>query len=168
MLKHLLSGPPALQLAVAESMTGGRLQALITAESGASAFFLGGLTAYTLAQKIRHLGVAREIAEPVDCVSAEVALQMARGAGAFFGADLAMATTGYAEPNPDRGFPTPGVHWALCHRLPDNREVHRAGFLALAGASREQAQQRAARAAYAALTAYLETLRGEPSRPPTE
>ena len=73
MLKHLLSGPPALQLAVAESMTGGRLQALITAESGASAFFLGGLTAYTLAQKIRHLGVAREIAEPVDCVSAEVA-----------------------------------------------------------------------------------------------
>ena len=79
MLKHLLLGPPPLTLAVAESMTGGRLQALVTAESGASAFFLGGITAYTLVQKTRHLGVDAVQAAAVDGVSAEVARAMARG-----------------------------------------------------------------------------------------
>ncbi|MFN5560840.1 MAG: CinA family protein, partial [Opitutaceae bacterium] len=47
-LKSLLLGPPGLTLAVAESLTGGRLQARVTAESGSSAYFLGGVTAYTI------------------------------------------------------------------------------------------------------------------------
>ncbi len=156
MLKHLMSGPPRLTLAVAESMTGGRLQAQITAEPGASVFFRGGLTAYTLAQKLRHLGVDRAAAEPVDCVSAEVAWQMARGACALFGSDIAVATTGYAEPAPARGVLAPGCFWALCHRLADNREVRREAFLALDGVNRTTAQEQAAVAAYAALVDYLE------------
>lgn len=159
MLKHLMAGPPPLTLAVAESLTGGRLQALVTAESGASAFFLGGLTAYTTIQKVRHLGVNRETATAVDSVSAEVAWQMARGACALFGADVAIATTGYAEPAPANGFPAPGFHWALCHRLADNRETRREGFLVLAGPERGENQRRAAAAAYAALAAYLEEYR---------
>lgn len=155
MLKHLMSGPPRLRLAVAESMTGGRLQALITAESGASEFFRGGLTAYTLDEKVRHLGVERAAAAVVDCVSAEVAWQMARGACALFGADVAVATTGYAEPAVARGFAAPGFFWAICHRLPDNREVRREGLLHFPGVDRCAAQQRAAEAAYAELAAYL-------------
>ena len=161
MLKHLMSGPPRLTLAVAESMTGGRLQAQITAEPGASVFFRGGLTAYTRAQKVRHLGVDRAAAEPVDCVSAEVAWQMARGACALFGSDLAVATTGYAEPAPERGFLEPGCFWALCHRLVDNREIRREAFLALDGVNRTTAQEHAAVAAYAALVDYLEAWRAE-------
>ena len=49
---RLLAAPGRPRLAVAESMTGGRLQARITEISGASSFFLGGVTAYALAQKI--------------------------------------------------------------------------------------------------------------------
>lgn len=159
MLKHLMAGPPPLKLAVAESMSGGRLQSLVTAESGASVFFLGGITTYTLEQKLRHLGVVRADAAPVGCVSAEVAWQMARGACALFGADIGVAITGYAEPAPERGFPAPGFHWALCHRLADNSEVRKEAVLLLAGASREQAQRRAATEAYAALIAHLEEFR---------
>jgi len=159
MLKHLMLGLPRLRLAVAESMTGGRLQALVVAESGASEFFLGGITAYTLEQKVRHLGVSRAVAEPVDCVSAEVAWQMARGACVLFGADVAVATTGYAEPVPAKGFAEPGVFWALCHRLPGGVEVRREAFVALEGAARTAAQARAAAAAYAALEDYLESWR---------
>ena len=54
---------PRLTLAVAESLTCGHLQAAIGAISGASEFFRGGLTAYTLAQKVRHLGVDRAAAD---------------------------------------------------------------------------------------------------------
>lgn len=152
---------PRLTLAVAESMTGGRLQALITRESGASTFFLGGITAYALEQKVRWLGVERAAAEAVDCVSAEVAWQMARGACVRFGADLAVATTGYAEPAPTRGVAVPGAHWALCHRRVGGDEVRRGAFVAFTGATREEAQERAAEAAYAALAQYLRELRCE-------
>ena len=102
-LKDLMLQPPRLTLAVAESISCGHLQSTIGAISGASEFFLGGLTAYTIPQKMRHLGVDQAHAEAVNAVSAEVAAQMARGAGAFFGSDLALATTGYAEPAPARG-----------------------------------------------------------------
>lgn len=150
---------PRLTLAVAESMTGGRLQALITRESGASTFFLGGITAYSLEQKIRWLGVERAAAESVDCVSSEVAWQMAHGACERFGADLAVATTGYAEPASARGVTTPCVHWALCHRRAGGEEVRRGAFVAFVGATREEAQERAAEAAYAALSLYVRELR---------
>ncbi|MDF9827977.1 nicotinamide-nucleotide amidase [Ereboglobus sp. PH5-5] len=89
-----------LTLAVAESLTCGHLQARIGAIPGASRFFLGGLTAYTLEEKAKLLGVPRELAGPVDCVSGAVAVAMAQGARSLFGAGIAIATTGYAEPAP--------------------------------------------------------------------
>lgn len=46
-----------LTLAVAESLTGGNIQALLTAISGSSAYFSGGVTAYNLRQKVDILGV---------------------------------------------------------------------------------------------------------------
>ncbi len=97
-LKVLLLRAPRRTLAVAESLTCGHLQARIGAVSGASEFFLGGITAYTLDEKVRHLGVERATAKAVNSVSAEVAEQMARGACVLFGSDFALATTGYAEP----------------------------------------------------------------------
>ena len=159
MLKRLMLGPPRLKLAVAESMTAGGLQALIAAESGASEFFVGGITAYTIDQKVRHLGVSRAEAAPVDCVSAEVAWQMARGACALFGADVAVATTGYAEPAAERGFAEAGLFWALCHRLPDNQEIRRTAWLSLSGMNRIEAQARGAESVYASLVAYLQQWR---------
>lgn len=159
-LKDLLLQPPRLTLAVAESITCGRLQSRIGAISGASDFFLGGITAYALAQKARHLGVDRARAEPVAAVSAEVAEQMARGACALFGSDLALATTGYAEPAPARGVRLPQAHWALVHRRADNTEALRHGWMELPGAARVEMQEAVAAAALAALVDYLRELRG--------
>ncbi len=94
-------------LCVAESVTIGHLQALIGGQSGASDFFVGGITAYTLAQKVRHLGVDPDEAATTNCVSPAVCQQMARGACRMFQANLAIATTGYAEPSPDQRIVTP-------------------------------------------------------------
>jgi nicotinamide-nucleotide amidase len=159
-LKDLLLRPPRLTLAVAESLTCGRLQARIGAISGASDFFLGGLTAYTIAQKVRHLGVDRTHAEQVNAVSPAVAEQMARGACAFFGSDLALATTGYAEPAPERGVLQPLAYWALAHWRASHALWLRHGKVEQPGAARVEMQDAVTDAALQALVAYLRELRG--------
>lgn len=115
-LKELLLRAPRLSLAVAESLTAGRLQARVGAIPGASHFFQGGITTYSLEQKVRHLGVDRAAAAAVNSVSAAIAEQMARGACALFQTDLALATTGYAELSVEWNVPQPFAWWALAHR----------------------------------------------------
>jgi len=115
-LKELMLREPRRTLAVAESLTCGNVQAYIGRISGASEFFLGGITAYTLEQKVKLLGVNRVEAEKVNCVSAEIAEQMARGAVSSFDADLALATTGYAEPSEEHDVAVPFAWWALAQR----------------------------------------------------
>ena len=154
-LKSLLAGPPRLTLAVAESMTCGLVQARIGAISGASDFFLGGITAYSLEQKVRHLGVDRIAAEAVDCVSGPVAAQMARGACALFGADVGLATTGYAEVSARAPAPHPYGWWALVRIRPGRDPETLFGRVDCPGASRTDAQERVAGAALAALAEWL-------------
>ena len=100
-------------LCVAESVTVGHLQSAIGRIPGASDFFAGGITAYSLNQKVRHLGVDPEIAAKCNCVSDEVARQMATGVGRLFTADIAIATTGYAEPYPEQGVEHPFAFFAI-------------------------------------------------------
>lgn len=161
-LKQLMLRPPQLTLAAAESLTCGRVAAQIGAESGASDYFLGGVTAYTLEQKVKLLGVNRAHARRVNCVSQRVAVEMAAGAAALFGADLAVATTGYAEPNPTAGVKVPQAWWALCHRK-RGRAVMVSGFLEMPGATRVQAQERVAEEVLEKLAAYLRESRKKPS-----
>jgi nicotinamide-nucleotide amidase len=158
-LKELMLVAPRLTLGVAESLTCGRLQARIGAISGASQFFLGGLTAYTISQKVRHLGVDRAQAGQVDAVSLEIAGQMARGACAFFGSDIAVATTGYAEPAPERGVMHPLAFWALAQRRADNTYVLLQGRVERPNAARVEMQEAVADAALAALLSHLRKFR---------
>lgn len=158
-LKELLLREPRWTLGVAESLTCGRLQALVGAVSGASAYFTGGLTAYTLEQKVRTLGVNHAQAEATNCVGAEIAEQMARGACALFETDMAVATTGYAEPDPARGIRIPLLWWAVCRRLNEERSVVQSGRLEMPGATRTQAQERAAAEALARLVDFLREAR---------
>ncbi len=118
-LKSLMARRPGDGLAVAESLTSGGVQARIGALSGASTFFRGGITAYTLAQKVRHLGVDHDEAAACNCVSEGVARQMARGVAQLFDARFALATTGYAEAAPDDGVPVPFAWWAVVERCDD-------------------------------------------------
>ena len=150
-----------LTLAAAESLTCGRVQARIGEISGASHFFLGGITAYTLEQKVKLLGVDRAEAERSQCVSAAVAEQMAFGACRLFGADLAVATTGYAEPSPQDGVAEPFAWWAVAHWGADGASViaRRSGRMECAGASRVDVQIRVAEVVLQELVTYLKSLR---------
>ena len=89
---------PAVTVAAAESLTGGNVSARITAISGASNYFLGGIVAYSNAAKASVLGVSEETLATRGAVSAECAREMAEGARRAFGADVAVATTGIAGP----------------------------------------------------------------------
>ncbi len=156
-IKARLDAPPARSLAVAESLTAGQVQARIGAISGASTFFRGGITAYTLEQKARHLGVDRAAAAACDCVSETVARQMARGVCGLFDATIGLATTGYAEPNPELGIAEPFAWWAVAERAGDGTWIERSGRTACPGQSRSAVQ---AAVADAVLTALLAHLRG--------
>jgi nicotinamide-nucleotide amidase len=154
-LKELMLVAPRQTLAVAESMTGGRVQALITGISGASEFFLGGVTAYVLEEKVKLLGVDRAQAVAVNCVSARVAEEMAWGACRLFGADLAVATTGYAEPAPAMGVTTPFA-WVTVVRRPGGRPgAVRSRRVECPAAVRTEAQVQVADAALEALVSLL-------------
>lgn len=158
-LKELMVCAPRLTLSAAESLTCGRVQAGVGAISGASNFFLGGITAYSLDEKVRHLGVERAAARRMNSVSAAVAEQMARGACTLFGSDLGVATTGYAEPSPDDGVRDPLAWWALAHRRRGRFVAVRSGRIECPGASRVVAQMIVAEAVLAELIAYLREIR---------
>ena len=154
-LKALMLAEPRLTLAVAESLTCGRLQARIGAISGASGFFLGGMTAYTIDVKASQLGVYRAEAAAVNSVSSRVAEQMAIGACRLFGADLGVATTGYAEPSAEWGVVAPYAWWGLARRGPGGDFSLASGRVECPGLSRVEVQERVAEAALAALTGSL-------------
>jgi nicotinamide-nucleotide amidase len=84
-----------MTISVAESCTAGNLQALLSSINGASDYFEGGITVYNIDQKVKHLEVDREVAEKVDCVSQEVADQMALGVAKLFDSRVSVSTTGY-------------------------------------------------------------------------
>lgn len=88
----------AQTVATAESCTGGGIGARLTAVSGASAVYLGGVISYANEVKQALLGVSEEVLASVGAVSAEVAEQMARGARALLHTDWAIAVTGLAGP----------------------------------------------------------------------
>ncbi len=160
-LKELLLRQSRLTVAAAESLTCGRVQALLGSVSGSSDYFLGGITAYSLEQKVRHLGVDRAAAKRVNCVSAEVAEQMAQGACALFGSDLGVATTGYAEPSKAEGVSDPFAWWALAHRHHGRGKfvAVRSGRIECPGATRLDVQMMVAEAVITELVAYLRAWR---------
>jgi nicotinamide-nucleotide amidase len=88
----------ACTLATAESCTGGRVAAAITALAGSSAYFLGGVVSYANSAKVRMLGVPEAILASDGAVSESVACAMADGAREALGADITVATTGIAGP----------------------------------------------------------------------
>jgi nicotinamide-nucleotide amidase len=158
-LKELMLRPPRLTLAVAESLTCGRIQARVGAISGASGFFVGGITAYQLDQKVKHLGVNRTSAQPVNSVSAAIVEQMARGVCSLFGSDLGLATTGYAEPSAEWNVAQPFAWWGLAHRRTDGSAAVLSGWVEYPGAPRTLVQEEVAEVAMAALLDFLRTLR---------
>ncbi|MBF2056652.1 MAG: competence/damage-inducible protein A [Cyanobacterium sp. T60_A2020_053] len=86
-------------VAVAESCTGGGLGALLTDQSGSSAYFVGGVIAYSNEVKMSLLGVTEDILQGHGAVSAPVAEQMAVGVMQKLGSSWGIAITGIAGPD---------------------------------------------------------------------
>jgi len=88
------------KLATAESATAGMVAARLTSVPGASKVFRGSIVAYQEDVKTGVLGVPRAIIDTEGVVSEATACAMAKGVAALLGADVAIATTGSAGPDP--------------------------------------------------------------------
>ena len=97
-------------LATAESCTSGKVAESITLMPGASAYFTGGIVAYSEEVKKSLLNVPEELIEEKTVVSEEVAVSMAEGVCEVLNTDYAIATTGFAGPGADPGFKV-GTIW---------------------------------------------------------
>lgn len=133
-------GRRGLMLATAESLTGGLVAAAITAVPGASLRYRGGAVAYATDVKARVLGLPADLLAEHGPVSAATASAMAQAAVDVFAADLGLATTGVAGPDPVGEHPPGTAYIAACLRgsgtvvrglaVPGDRQEVRAGCVA--------------------------------------
>ena len=97
--------------ATAESCTGGGVGHAITAVSGSSAVFWGGVISYDNSVKRDVLGVPDEVLATKGAVSSECAAAMAEGARRLLKTDLAVALTGIAGPGGGTDEKPVGLVW---------------------------------------------------------
>jgi len=144
-----------LTLATAESCTGGLLGHRITDVPGSSDYYQGGIIAYSYDAKERLLSVHHDTLYEHGAVSAETALEMARGARKALGTDVGVSVTGIAGPGGGMpGKPVGLVYIALSSR--DREHVEHFVW----DSDREGNKIRSADAALAMLKEYLEQSRG--------
>ncbi len=71
---------------------------VITAVSGSSEYFIGGMLAYSNDVKVQKLGVPEEVIRTHGAVSEQCAAAMAAGGRNVFGSTYALSVTGVAGP----------------------------------------------------------------------
>jgi len=86
-------------MVVAESCTGGNIAHFITSNAGSSAYFKGGVVAYSNEIKNKLLDIPTNLVEDFGAVSQQVAEAMALGAKNILNSDYSVATTGIAGPD---------------------------------------------------------------------
>ena len=102
-------------LVTAESLTGGGIGAALTAVSGSSSVYKGGIISYTNAVKHHILGVKTETLDQFGAVSSQTAAEMAAGVREVLHADVAVSVTGLAGPGgDDYGNPVGTVFLGYC------------------------------------------------------
>jgi len=139
-------------VAVAESCTGGLIARRLTTVPGSSAYFRGGVVAYSNESKIDLADVEPPLIETHGAVSAPVAEAMASGIRRHMHSDLGLAVTGIAGPTggtPDK--PIGLVFIALA----DDRSTRSVKLMLGAEAGRVGIQHLAAQAALNLLRRYL-------------
>ncbi len=141
-------------LATAESITAGTVAGRITSVPGSSDYFLGGAIAYTPEEKTRVLRVSRETLDDQGVVSRECAREMAQGGRELFGADICVALTGAAGPDPHGGALV-GEMWVAIET--DEGISHQRGFRA--PGDREQVRRWGQQAALDLIRRSLEGLK---------
>lgn len=111
----VLSALKGKTLVTAESCTGGGIGAALTAVSGSSQVYKGGVICYTDWVKHNVLGVEQELLDRYGAVSSHVAKSMASGVRKLLQADVAVSVTGLAGPDGDSfGNPVGTVYIGYC------------------------------------------------------
>jgi nicotinamide-nucleotide amidase len=123
-----------LSLGISESCTGGRIAARMVRVPGVSAYFHGGVVAYSYEAKEDLLGVPMDLLNEHGAVSTACVDKMLDGTLARFKCDLAVATSGIAGPGggtPEKPVGTVyiGVHGPMGRKIkrfqfPGNREIN--------------------------------------------
>jgi nicotinamide-nucleotide amidase len=115
-------------VAVAESLTGGLVVARLIDVPGASRVVRGGVVAYATDLKGSLLGVDAALLAARGPVDPDVAVAMAEGVRSLLGADVGLATTGVAGPDPQDGHVPGTVHVAVAAPSATRvRSMHLAG-----------------------------------------
>lgn len=106
-----------LEIAHAESCTGGLLSKYITDQPGASAVFQCGVVSYSGSIKHQILGVSEETLRKYGEVSAETAIEMANGIKNVAKSDIGVGITGIAGPGGGtKEKPVGLVYFAVAHQ----------------------------------------------------
>jgi nicotinamide-nucleotide amidase len=107
-----------LQLATAESCTGGFIAHKITSIAGSSAYYRGTIIPYHNAHKVQLLGVKEETLKQHGAVSEACVIEMAEGAAKTFGTEVAIASSGIAGPDGGTSDKPVGTIW-IAAKTPD-------------------------------------------------
>ena len=100
-------------IAVAESVTAGCIQTLLSTEKDAENFFHGGITVYNTAQKTRHLNIEPIYALRCNAVDLHISIKMAQEVCSLFCSSIGIASTGYAAPFPEKNIKNPFAFMAI-------------------------------------------------------
>jgi PncC family amidohydrolase len=112
-----------LTIATAESCTGGLIGAAITAISGSSQVFKGGIIAYDNEIKQSLLAVPAAMLKQHGAVSHDVAKAMAIGALSAVNVDIAVSVTGIAGPGGGSDAKPVGTVWIGSARRGNGDEI---------------------------------------------
>lgn len=112
-------------ICTAESVTGGKIASTLVSVQGASAYFNGGIIAYSAVMKQQLLNVDENLINKHSVVSEEVAKAMAKNAREILKTDFAIAVTGNAGPTTDNNNKEVGVVYiaiasenaTICHEF---------------------------------------------------
>lgn len=117
-------------MVTAESCTGGWIAQTATAIPGSSDWFDRGYVTYSNRAKMEVLGVAADTLAAHGAVSGETAAEMAAGARAAAGVEIAVAVTGVAGPDggsAEKPVGTVWFGWCVAGQSPVTRMMRFAG-----------------------------------------
>ena len=114
-----------MTLATVESCTAGALAVLLADAPEAGKHFQGGFVVYTKENKTAALGVPAALIAAQSAVSSDVAKAMASGALDRCPADISVAITGVAGPEPDEDGNPVGLVYVAAAEKGRRRQSHR-------------------------------------------
>lgn len=116
-------------VAVAESVTAGCLQLLLSSAPSAQQFFQGGITVYNCAQKAVHLDIEPISSDRCNGVSRDISILMAQNVCGLFRSRIGIGITGYATKSPEEGIDRLYAYYAVVRQgvIVDSGEIEPEG-----------------------------------------